>query len=131
MTGITDLGELLRSMRPELRGEPYVVAVVPADRASQIVAAARIDEAEGTTVIVRQAEADALGLHYDHVAAWITLTVHSSLDAVGLTAAVATALASAGISANVLAAFHHDHVLVPWSRRDDAMSALAALSARS
>ncbi len=61
--------------------------------------------------------------------AWITLTVHSSLEAVGLTAAVANTLASAGIACNVLAGFHHDHLLVPIDRVDDAMAALSRLSA--
>jgi hypothetical protein len=58
----------------------------------------------------------------------ITLGVHSSLAAVGLTARVATALAACGISANVVAAFHHDHVFVPWDRRQEALTVLRALS---
>jgi hypothetical protein len=59
----------------------------------------------------------------------ITLTIHSSLEAVGLTAAVAGALADCGIGANLIAAVHHDHVFVPWSRRDEAMAVLRMLSA--
>lgn len=59
----------------------------------------------------------------------ITLGVESSLAAVGLTAQVAAALAARGISANMIAAFHHDHVFVPWDRRDEAMAVLRALSA--
>ena len=61
------------------------------------------------------------------VAAWLTLRVHSALDAVGLTAAVSRALADAGIACNVLAGFHHDHLLVPAARRADAIAALHAL----
>jgi len=78
---------------------------------------ALIREAEGVT-IVRPG------------AGWarITLTIHSSLEAVGLTAAVAAALAARGISTNMIAAFHHDHVFVPWDRRDEAMAALKAIS---
>ena len=57
----------------------------------------------------------------------ITLQVHSSLAAVGLTARVAESLAARGISANMVAAFHHDHVFVPWARRTDALNALAEL----
>ena len=64
-------------------------------------------------------------------AAWLTLTVHSALEAVGLTAAVATALAAAGIPANVLAGYFHDHVLVPEDRADDAIRALRALAVRA
>jgi len=58
----------------------------------------------------------------------ITLGVESSLAAVGLTAQVATALAARGISANMIAAVHHDHVFVPWGQRDEAMIALQQLS---
>ena len=79
---------------------------------------ALIREAEGVTII-RQGSGWAR----------ITLAVHSSLDAVGLTAAVAGVLAERGISANMVAAFHHDHLFVPWSRRAEALAALQALSA--
>ena len=58
----------------------------------------------------------------------ITLGVHSSLAAIGLTARVAAALAGHGISANMVAAFHHDHVFVPWDRRAEALAILQALS---
>jgi hypothetical protein len=56
--------------------------------------------------------------------------VHSGLEAVGLTARISTALAAHGISANIVAAFHHDHVFVPWDRREEAMTALRELSER-
>ena len=58
----------------------------------------------------------------------ISLTVQSDLAAVGLTAAFARALAAEGISCNVIAGVHHDHLLVPWDRRDDAMATLRRLS---
>jgi len=80
---------------------------------------AMIREAEGVT-IVRPGEGWAR----------ITLNIHSSLEAVGLTAAVAAALAARGISANMIAAVHHDHVFVPWERREEAMTALRELAAR-
>jgi hypothetical protein len=76
-----------------------------------------IREAEGTTLI-RPGKGWAR----------ITLDIHSSLEAVGLTARVATALTEHGISANMIAGFHHDHVFVPWERRDEAMTALRGLS---
>ena len=75
-----------------------------------------------------RAVADAEGLAYDAVFGWITLEVHSSLEAVGLTAAVATALARAGISCNLLAGFHHDHLLIPAPRVDEALAVLKDLS---
>jgi hypothetical protein len=71
------------------------------------------------------------GLEYHFTAAWITLRVHSALDAVGLTAAVSLALTDAGISCNVVAGFHHDHLFVPHTRAADAVRVLEALAAES
>jgi hypothetical protein len=76
-----------------------------------------IREAEGVTLI-RPGEGWAR----------ITLAIHSSLAAIGLTAKVAAALAARGIAANMIAAFHHDHVFVPWDRREEAMAALRELA---
>ena len=129
MSGVNDLGELIRSMKPEVRDGVFVVASVEPLRLVGMAAEAIIREDEGPTVVMRRADADAEGIPYDFVAAWITLTVHSDLAAVGLTAAFSTALAEAGISCNVLAGFHHDHLLVPADRRDDALAALADLAA--
>ena len=123
MSGETDLSTLLCDMAPCLRPGAYVYVVAPADPvpADPVVV---VREDEGTTWVLRREEADALGLAYDYVAAWITLQVHSALEAVGLTAAVARALAGAGISANVVAGFHHDHVFVPFERAQEAVEAL-------
>ena len=128
MSGVTDLEELIRSMRPEARDGEFVIVSVPALHVVGLPAEALIHEDEGPTVVLRREDADRFEIGYDFVAAWITLTVHSSLDAVGLTAAFLTALADAGISCNVLAGFHHDHLLVPADRRDDALEVLAALT---
>ena len=81
--------------------------------------------------IVDRATADARSWTYDYVAAWMTLRVHSSLAAIGLTAAVSRALADQGISCNVLSGYFHDHLLVPVERASDAMAALHRLSAGS
>ncbi|ALQ03749.1 hypothetical protein AK973_3300 [Pseudomonas brassicacearum] len=81
-------------------------------------------EKEGLTVILEQSAALELGLEFEYVAAWITLTIHSALDAVGLTAAFATALGNAGISCNVIAAYYHDHIFVG---KDDAQKAMDVL----
>lgn len=80
---------------------------------------------------MRQEQADRAGLAYDFVAAWITLRVHSALHAVGLTATVSTALAAGGISCNVVAGHHHDHLLVPVDRAHDALLILRELSGRA
>ena len=69
-------------------------------------------EAEGYTVVLNRQVADSLALDYNFVASWITLTVHSALDAVGLTAAFSNALAQNGISCNVVAGYYHDHIFV-------------------
>jgi len=126
MTGETDLTTLLADLRPELRDGRYVF--VTADAPVDAVAQASVVEPEGLSLVVRQEDADRLGLRYDFVARWIMLTVHSSLSAVGLTAAVSAALAEVGISCNVIAGRHHVHLLVPAARADDALAVLARLT---
>jgi uncharacterized protein len=125
MTGERDLDRLLATMEPELRPGRYVfasVGEVPVDCDPVVL----VREAEGTTLVLEQAEADGLGLPYEYVAAMISLRVHSALDAVGLTAAVATALAEAGMSCNVVAGYFHDHLFVPYERRAEAVDLLRA-----
>jgi hypothetical protein len=91
-------------------------------------AEATVREDEGMTVVLPRERADELGLSYDFVAAWITLRLQSELEAVGLTALFSRALADAGIGCNVLAGVHHDHLLVPADRADDALALLRRLS---
>jgi hypothetical protein len=126
MTGITDLGTLLREMQPDLRPGDYVYCSVPAQENGwwSLEPIGFFREDEGLTLIVEKTAADKAGLAYGPVMRCITLTVHSALEAVGLTAAVAVALTRHGISANVVAAYHHDHIFVPSK---DAERALAAL----
>ena len=128
MTGLTDLDEMIASLEPVLREGEYVFVSVSADEASALPAEATIRESEGVTVVLLREHAEAAGLGYDFVARWITLTVHSSLSAVGLTAAFATALGDAGISCNVLAAYHHDHILVPAGDAERALETLRQLA---
>lgn len=85
-------------------------------------------EKEGITLILAKETADRLQLPYTYTAAWITLTIHSSLEAVGLTAAFSKALAAAGISCNVVAAYYHDHIFVPVADAQKAMQALKSLT---
>lgn len=128
MSGETDLGRLVRGMAPRLHDGAYVfvrVDAVPPGAAPVVV----VEEAEGTTLVLSRGQADGLGISYGPVMAWITLEVHSSLEAVGLTAAVSTALARAAIPANVVAGYTHDHVFVPAAQADAAMRALERLAA--
>lgn len=128
MSGETDLATLLASMEPELRPGEYVYVVV--DDLDGVEPEATVREPEGLSAVLARERADALGLPYDYVAAWITLRVHSALAAVGLTAAVSRALAQAGLSCNVIAGYHHDHLLVPAGRGEDALAVLRGLSSR-
>jgi len=89
--------------------------------------AATIVEDEGTTTVLRFEDAERLGVPVAFVAAWLTVEIATELDLVGLTAAVATALADAGVACNVLAGFHHDHLLVPVDDADRAIAVLGAL----
>ncbi|MEV7606990.1 N-acetyltransferase [Paenarthrobacter sp. NPDC089322] len=128
MPGETDLKTLLESMHPVAREGDFVYALWPHGRALEGNIEAAVREAEGLTVVLPRAEADKLGLSYDFVATWITLQIHSALEAVGLTAAVSAALTHAGISCNVLAGFHHDHLLVPVAEAGRAMDVLRLLT---
>jgi len=117
---------LLRQMRPVLHPDQHGFAVAGPGAVDTPLAV--IAEAEGTTVVATLAALDAARLPGAGPMARISLSVHSALTAVGLTAAVATALAARRISANVIAGFQHDHIFVPWDRRMAAMAALQALS---
>ncbi|MEU3299117.1 MULTISPECIES: ACT domain-containing protein [unclassified Streptomyces] len=130
MSAERDLHRLLTTMRPELNPGRHVFTTVPGPTPPPGLApVVTVAEAEGLTLVVRQELADAAGLSYDYVAGWITLRVHSALDAVGLTAAVATALADAGLSCNVVSGFHHDHLFVPYERAEEAVTLLRELAA--
>jgi hypothetical protein len=128
--GERDLAVLLATLDPELHPARFVFAlapdgIVPAD----VEPVATMREEEGLTVVVALEDADRAGLSYDGELQWITLRAHSALDAVGLTAAFSTALAVAGLSANVIAGLHHDHVFVPAGRGEQALETLRSLSA--
>ena len=118
-----DLEVLLASVRITRRAGAFTF--VAADEAPAGVAIeATVKEREGTTYVISCDDAAALGYEVTFRAAWLTLDVESALESVGLTAAVSGALADAGIACNVLAALHHDHLLVPV---DDAARAIAVL----
>lgn len=134
MSGQTDVHAMLRSLSVSVRTDKYVVvtltpeADVPA--LSEGVAAV-IDEAEGPTVIATVERAEREGWPQEFIAAWLTLDVHSALEAVGLTAAFSRALGRAGIPCNVIAGFYHDHILVPHDKSEAAVEVIEALSGSS
>lgn len=121
-----NLSRLIAALAPRLDPEPWVfvsVKNVPPDTHPLMT----FREEEGMTLIVRPDEARRLGQPGGPAFRRITLGVNSSLEAVGLTAAVASTLTAIGISANVVAAFHHDHVFVPADRAEDALACLARM----
>ena len=125
MPAISDLQQMLAGMEPVLWPAPYGFAVTDRPVADIF---ATVAEDEGRTVIAPVAALVAAGVATGPEFARISLTLHSALEAVGLTAAFARALADRGISANVIAGFHHDHIFLPWAQRHAAMEALRALS---
>lgn len=129
MPGENDLPTLLRDMAPHHNPGEYVFCSMGAGEripANDLIGTFR--EREGLTVILAKQRADELRLPYSTTLAWITLTVHSDLEAVGLTAAVSHALAEAGISCNVVAAYYHDHLFVPVKDSARALAILQKLS---
>jgi len=127
MSGEKNLATLISSMMPILLDDEYVFGTLENATHEQVLALAPLGtfhEQEGLTVFLKKETADQHNIAYEGVFKCITLNVHSSLDAVGLTAAVSTQLAQANISANVVAAYYHDHVFVASK---DAKRAIAEL----
>lgn len=122
------LDALLASLAPALQPGVWVYAQLPlASDPHALAPLASFREAEGWTVIVAEAIAEAAGLAPRFRAAWITLTVASELAGVGLTAAFARVLAEAGIACNVMAGVCHDHLFVPASQGATALACLQSL----
>lgn len=132
MSGEMDLAVLLQQMEPVLATMPYGYGLLPVGTVvpGEVAVFAVMNEDEGVTVVARAEVLDRAGIPFDGLWARISLTVHSDLAAVGLTAAIAAALAGQGISANVVAGYFHDHVFVQWDSRSAAIAALQALAGR-
>lgn len=130
MPGENNLATLLRNMKPEMHDGVFVFCSIPA--AAEIPAALRpvhiFRERVGTTLVVRREEAESADLPYQFASRLITLTVHSSLEAVGFLAAITGRLAEAGISVNAVSAYYHDHLFVPDHRADEALQLLQSMS---
>jgi hypothetical protein len=129
MPPITDLNELLASMAPHLNEGEYVFCSLQGEYGDYLhlnpITAFR--ETEGLSLVIPKQSAIDNNISTESTYRMITLTVHSSLEAVGLTAAVATKLTDHNISANVIAAFHHDHILVQTEKAEMAMNALSEI----
>lgn len=129
MSGEKDLHVLLKSMKPELVSGDYVFCKVEKLESINLNEIEMFfKEKEAITLILKREIADLLQLEYSTVMSWITLTVHSSLEAVGLTAAFSKALSEQQISCNVVAAFYHDHIFVNKNEAQKAMQILNSFS---
>lgn len=132
MSGEADLQKLLQTMKPQINEGEYVFCILDSLKSAITLDPLCIfQEKEGVTVIIPKGQADETRLPYSVICAWITLTVHSSLEAVGLTAAVSKALTDANISCNVVAAYFHDHIFLPVQDAERAMNSLNKLTAKS
>ena len=131
-SGETDLQKIIKTMNPHLRDERYIILSFPqkTNFPTQISPFARIQEDEGLTVILCEADAIKVGYREGTYFALITLQVHSSLESVGLTAKVSNELAKKGLSVNIVAGYYHDHLLVPFEQRLIAMNTLLEMSAK-
>ena len=128
MKGEKNLTALLKNLKPQLhKGEYVFVTLENPNSINRDETIGEFKEAEGTTVIITKQKADSLQLEYNYIAAWITLQVHSALEAVGLTAAFSTALAENNISCNVVAGYYHDHIFVDVKDAEKAIEILGEL----
>ena len=111
--GITNLRELIKNMEPVLNKGEYVFSTVDnIELIPRNLTICAVKEKEGTTIVTTLEDAKKLNLPIGYVASWITLNIHSSLEAVGLTAAFSAELTKHGISCNVVAGYYHDHIFV-------------------
>ena len=129
---ISDRAAMIRGMTPQLRPGTWHFCTLPDGHpgggALRAAAVATIREVEGLSLILATDVADRAGLSSDQPMVMISLAVHSALDGVGLTAAVAGALAERGIACNMVAGHHHDHAFVPAADADRSIACLRALA---
>lgn len=129
MGGETNLSKLIKGMTPKLNEGEYVFCTTnDASQFDRNDLICEFKESEGITIIIERSKADELNLKYEFVASWITLMIHSALEAVGLTALFSTELAKDNISCNVIAGYHHDHIFVDVKDAEKAVEVLSDLA---
>lgn len=127
--GETDLQQLIANMEPVLNQGEYIFASVSdLSKIPREMTICEMKEKEGMTVVLSKKDAEHLSIPFEFVAAWITLNIHSALEAVGLTAAFATELGKHNISCNVIAGYYHDHIFVDTKDKERAMKVLWAMT---
>lgn len=129
MTGEENLSALLRSLSARLVEGVFAFVTLPGPVPQDLTPRMIFREEEGTTLILAQDEAAAHGLPAAFPCRMITLDIHSSLEAVGFIAHIASALAREGMGVNPVSGFFHDHLFVPEGREQDALRVLSQIAA--
>lgn len=128
--GEKSLQRLIRSMQPELLPGTFAFVTLREGRPMPAGLSPLMSyrEPEGTTLILPELEAGRSGLPAAFFCRGISLSLHSSLYAVGFLAAVTERLAKAGMSVNIVSAYYRDYVFVPTDRAEEALRVLRQLA---
>ena len=129
MKGESNLKKLIMNMKPVAIPGEYVFCTIKENQLGDVKNPLLVfRESEGVTAIISKAVAERNGILYDSIWGLISLTIHSDLEAIGFLSVITTHLANAGISVNVVSAYFHDHLFVPYDRVNEAVTLLSELS---
>lgn len=121
MSGETNLSIILKNLQPILHAGEYVYCKINHQEEMDVSKAILFfREEEACTIVLKKEDADTVGLEYTYISSWITIKMHTSLEAVGLTSVISSALAKENISCNVVAAYFHDHIFT--EKKDEALA---------